>query len=291
MITKKTSTALGFLLPAAAIYLIFTIYPLFRGLWLSFTNSHGGPTADFVGLINYQRMLVDPAFWSALGNTLAYSAIVVVVQNAFGLALARALYQRPRVRRGIGVAILLPTLVSPLLASFLFSYLLAPNGALNESLRAIGLGAWTRIWLGDPSTALIAVASVNIWIFAGYSATIFLAGYLALPADVMEAAEIDGARGWRRFYNVEWPLLAPALTVNVTLALIGSLKVFEYPLVLTNGGPAGATTTLTLLIYRDSFISPDSFSYAVAIAVALLLLVVVLGSLATVILRSRENRI
>lgn len=291
MISKRPAIALTFLLPALVLFCILTVYPLLQGLWLSLTDSHGGPTANFIGAVNYERLIADPNFWNAVRVTLTYTVIVVVFQNAIGLVFARALYSRPRGRRVLGVLILLPTLVAPLMASFIFSYLLAPNGAINSFLDALNLHALVHVWLGDPATALPAVAAVNIWMFAGYSATIFLAGYLAMPAELLEAASMDGAMGFRRFRSIEWPLLAPALTVNITLALIGSLKVFEYPLILTNGGPANATRTITMLIYRDSFLDPSSFGYSVAIAAALLVLVVVLGGLTSALLRARESRI
>ncbi|NJI61559.1 sugar ABC transporter permease [Microbacterium oxydans] len=291
MIAKRPLVALGFLLPALVVYGLLILYPLVNGLWLSFTDSSGGPRANFVGLEQYSRLFTDGEVIRAVGTTVLYAVIVVVLQNLFGLLLARALYNRPRIRKPVSVLILMPTLVAPVMASFIFSYLYAPDGTINEVLRALGLDSLTRIWLGETSTALGAVALVNIWMFAGYSAAIFLAGYLALPADVLEAADLDGATGFRRFRTIEWPLLAPSLTVNITLSLIGSLKVFEFPFVLTNGGPAGSTTTLTLLVYRKVFGGAGEFAYGVTIAVLLLVIVVVLSSVATSVLRMRERRI
>ncbi|KJL26842.1 Lactose transport system permease protein LacF [Microbacterium oxydans] len=291
MITKRPLVALGFVLPAVAVYALLVLYPLGSGLWLSLTDSRGGPRADFVGLDQYARLLGDREVMRAIGTTLIYAVVVVFFQNLFGLLLARALYLRPRIRKVVSVLILMPTLVAPVMASFIFSSLYAPDGTLNQVLRSLGLDALTRIWLGSPDTALWAVALVNIWMFAGYSAAIFLAGYLALPADVLEAADLDGASGFRRFRTIEWPLLAPSLTVNVTLSLIGSLKVFEFPFVLTNGGPAGSTTTLTLLIYRKVFGGAGEFAYGITIAVLLLVIVLVLSNVATSVLRMREKRI
>lgn len=291
MITKRPLVALGFVLPAVAVYALLVLYPLGSGLWLSLTDSRGGPRADFVGLDQYVRLLGDREVMRAIGTTLIYAVVVVFFQNLFGLLLARALYLRPRIRKVVSVLILMPTLVAPVMASFIFSSLYAPDGTVNQVLRSLGLDSLTRIWLGSPDTALWAVALVNIWMFAGYSAAIFLAGYLALPADVLEAADLDGASGFRRFRTIEWPLLAPSLTVNVTLSLIGSLKVFEFPFVLTNGGPAGSTTTLTLLIYRKVFGGAGEFAYGITIAVLLLVIVLVLSNVATSVLRMREKRI
>jgi raffinose/stachyose/melibiose transport system permease protein len=206
-----------------------------------------------------------------------YAAVVVVVQNGLGLLFASLLFRRPRVRKSLNVVLLTPTLVSPVMAAFIWSYLFAPDGGINALLGLLGLDSLQHVWLGDTSTALYSVAAVNIWMFTGYSCAIFLAGYMSVPTELLDAAAVDGASGWQRFRSVEWPMLAPALTVNVTLSLIGSLKVFEFPLVLTNGGPAGATDTLTMLVYRNVFGG--------------LVTVVVLSSATSSLLRLRERRI
>ncbi|MFD4510860.1 carbohydrate ABC transporter permease [Streptomyces sp. NPDC058457] len=290
MFHRRRATMAAFLLPAIAVYSVFMLYPLVRGLYLSFTDSLGGPVANFVGLQQYRAMADDPAVSAALWHTVLYALVVVVVQNGLGLLFASMLFRRPRVRQALNVVLLTPTLISPVMAAFIWSYLLAPGGGLNALLDTVGLGGLRHVWLGDPQTALYAVAAVNIWMFTGYSCAIFLAGYMNMPTELLEAAALDGAGGWRRFRSIEWPQLAPALTVNVTLSLIGSLKVFEFPLVLTNGGPAGATDTLTLLVYRNIF-GGGKFALGIALSVLLLVTVVVLSSATNSLLRLRERRI
>ncbi len=291
MIHRKPLTAALFLAPALAVYLVIVAYPLVQGIALSLTDSKVGNAGHFIGAANYAKLASDGDVLRALAITVAYAAVVVVFQNGIGLLLARALYNRPRVRRVGNTLILIPTLMSAVMAAFIWNSLLSPDGSINSLLRAIGLDSLTRVWLGDPDTALWAIALVNIWMFAGYSASIFLAGYMNLPADLLDAARVDGASGWQRFTAVEWPLLAPALTVNITLSLIGSLKVFELPLVMTNGGPAGSTTTLTMLIFFKIFGGQGSFAYGATIATLLLVVVVVLASTTQALLRRREDRI
>ncbi|WP_019075298.1 carbohydrate ABC transporter permease [Streptomyces hokutonensis] len=290
MFHRRRATMAAFLLPAIAMYALFILYPLFRGVYLSLTDSVGGPISHFVGMDQYTAMADDPQISAALWHTVLYAVVVVVVQNGLGLLFASMLFRREKVRKALSVVLLTPTLISPLMAAFIWSYLFAPNGGLNALLDGVGLGGLEHVWLGDPSTALYSVATVNIWMFTGYSCAIFLASYMSMPTELLEAAALDGASGWRRFRSIEWPLLAPALTVNVTLSLIGSLKVFEFPLVLTNGGPAGATDTLTLLVYRNIF-GGGKFAYGVAIAVLLLVTVVVLSSATNSLLRLRERRV
>ncbi|MFF7281227.1 sugar ABC transporter permease [Streptomyces griseorubiginosus] len=290
MIHRRRATMAAFLLPAIAVYAVFMLYPLGRGIYLSMTDSLGGPIAHFVGTEQYRAMADDPDVTAALWHTIVYAAVVVIVQNGLGLLFASMLFRRPQVRKTLSVTLLTPTLVSPVMAAFIWSYLFAPDGGINALLGLLGLDSLEHVWLGDTSTALYAVAAVNIWMFAGYSCAIFLAGYMNLPTELLDAAAVDGANGWRRFRSIEWPMLAPALTVNVTLSLIGSLKVFEFPLVLTNGGPAGSTETLTTLVYRNVF-GGGKFALGIAISVLLLVTVVVLSSATSSLLRLRERRI
>jgi len=277
--------------PALALYFAIIVYPLVQGLVLSVTDSKIGNAGDFVGAANYAAMAKDGDVIRALGVTVAYAVVVVIAQNAIGLVLARALFIRPRVRQLGSTIILVPTLMSAVMAAFVWNSLLAPDGAVNSLLKSLGLNTLTHVWLGDPSTALWAIALVNIWMFSGYSAAIFLAGYMNLPAELLDASSVDGATGWRRFVSVEWPLLAPATTVSVTLSLLGSLKVFELPFVMTNGGPAGSTTTLTMLIFQKIFGGQGSFAYGTTIAVLLLVVVVLFAGATQSLLRRREERI
>ena len=280
--------AILFLLPAATVYGLFILYPLVRGVLLSFTNNTGGPTDQFVGLQQYRTLIHDSTTRGALWHTIVYACVVLVVQTGLGLLAASVLARRERIRRTVSSLLLLPALISPVMASFIWSYLYRPDGGINQLLGDISLRAFQQIWLGNPSIALYAIAVVNIWMFVGYSCIIFLAGYAGIPRDLLDAAEIDGATRWQRFRRVEWPMLAPALTVNVTLSLIGSLGVFDFPLVLTNGGPINSTNTLALLIYQDIFNNSD-FGMGAATAVLLLLLVVVISTGASVLLRRRER--
>ncbi|MDQ0634216.1 raffinose/stachyose/melibiose transport system permease protein [Arthrobacter pascens] len=291
MIHRRPLVALAFMAPALAMYLAIIVYPLVQGLVLSVTNSKIGNAGDFVGAANYLAMAKDGNVMRALGVTVAYAVVVVIAQNAIGLGLARALFMRPRVRQLGSTLILVPTLMSAVMAAFVWNSLLAPDGAVNSLLKSLGLSTLTHVWLGDPSTALWAIALVNIWMFSGYSAAIFLAGYMNLPTELLDASSVDGAAGWRKFVSIEWPLLAPATTVTVTLSLLGSLKVFELPFVMTNGGPAGSTTTLTMLIFQKIFGGQGSFAYGATIAVLLLVVVVLFAGATQSLLRRREERI
>jgi raffinose/stachyose/melibiose transport system permease protein len=171
---------------------------------------------------------------------------------------------------------------------YLWSFIYSPlGGPLDLAMNALGLHSLEKIWLGDPQTALLSIAFVYIWMYTGYSATIFLANYLAIDPSQLEAAQLDGARGWKRFRTIDWPLLAPSLTINVTLSVIGSLRVFDLPFIMTQGGPNNATQTISLDIYNSSFAN-FQFAYGTTLAVALLLLTVLVGVTQATLLRRRE---
>ncbi|MCU1409152.1 MAG: hypothetical protein JWM23_1232 [Microbacteriaceae bacterium] len=276
------------MLPAAALFAVFVIYPLIRGIELSFTNASGPVGGDFVGFENYVKVLDDPTALRALINTLVYTVVVVVVQNGVALFISFWLFKLERVRNFVRAGLLLPAMMAFVAVGYLWSYIYSPlGGPLNQVLDALGLHAFEQIWLGDPDTALMSIAFIYIWMYTGYSATIFLANYLAISPSLLEAAQLDGARGWRRFRLIDWPLLAPSLTINITLSVIGSLRVFDLPFIMTKGGPNDATQTLSLVIYHNSFTN-FQFAYGTTLAVALLLLTVIVGVTQATLLRRRE---
>ena len=272
--------AAGFVLPAAVVYALFVVYPLVRSVLLSLTDSTGSPGAQFVGLRQYRAVHTDPAVQTALVHTLEYVVVVVVAQNVIGLALASALFRRPRVRSALTTALLLPALLSPLLAAFVWSFLYAPGAGLRTALADIGVH---RL-----SSRVSGVAAVDVWMFVGVSCVVFLAGFTGMPRDLTDAADLDGATGWTRFRLVEWPLLAPALTVSVTVSLVASLRMFELPLVIA--GPEAQAQPLSALVFQRIFATGSTaFGYGSAIALVLLCVVVLAGSVST-LLRARAVR-
>ena len=284
----NTRSAALLMLPATAIYALFVLYPTFRAVLLSLTDAHGVLGGSFVGLANYRQAFQDPQVLAALQNTLVYTVVVVVVQNALGLALAYWLYSSPAIRTVARTGLLLPAMMALVAVSYLWSFIYSPiGGPLDSVMNALGLHKLELSWLGDTHSALMAIAVSYMWMYLGYTATIYLSNYLSIPADLMEAAALDGARGWTRFRTVDWPLLAPSLTVNLTLSTIGSLRVFDLPFVMTDGGPANSTQTLSYVIYQDSF-QDFHFAYGTAVAVLLLVITVVVGIVLTTVLRRRE---
>jgi raffinose/stachyose/melibiose transport system permease protein len=202
---------------------------------------------------------------------------ITVIQNGIGLLLALGVNTIIRSRNVLRVFLFAPAVITPIVTAYLWRNLLGPDGAVNSLLGAVGLDSWRQNWLGDPDLALWSVVAVIVWQFAGYSMVIFLAGLQSIPQEIHEAAAIDGAGPVRRFWSVVRPLLAPALTINLMLSIIGGIKLFDQVYALTGGGPGHATDTLSTLIYKDAF-TLGEFGYSIALAVVLTAVVALVSS-------------
>jgi raffinose/stachyose/melibiose transport system permease protein len=281
--------ALWFAAPALAVYALIVLYPSLAGAAYAFTNWSGIGHAKWVGLANFKTLFSDEQSFTSLKNTLELTAFIVVVQNAIGLALALAVHSRIKGRQVLRVMFFAPAVLSPVVIAFLWKYMFNPDpdAGLNALLGFLGLGFLQQNWLGDPSVALWAVGLTVVWQFAGYSMVIFLAALQGIPAELEEAAALDGAGSWQRFRHIVFPLIAPAMTINLTLSTIGGLKLFDQVFAITNGGPGYATETLSTLIYKQAFVF-GLYGYSTAVALVLTLLVSALALVQVRYLQSRE---
>lgn len=255
---RQLRAALWFLAPALLLLLVFFFLPVFAGLLLGLTDfdiyAIGSPgNARFVGLENYARLFTNDVFWRSLANTLFFVALggplsVAVSLGAAMLVDAKLTRLRPLFRT-IYFAPVVTTLVS---VAIIWRYLYHPRyGLLNHALGLIGVGPID--WLGDPQWAMPAIVLVAVWKNFGYNMLIFVAGLQAVPAELYEAAAIDGASGLQRFRHITLPGLAPTfLFVGVT-TMIGYFQVFAEPYVMTQGGPLGSTRSVVLFMYEEGF--------------------------------------
>jgi len=268
---------------------VFFVFPILEALRLSFTNSSGLGDYDYVGFENYVRVFTRSRYFDSFRVTLEFVAIVVVVQTTLGLAFATVLNAMPRIRNLCRAALFMPAMMSFIIVGYVWSFILSPfSGGLNAFLDLMGLSAFKHEWLGDPVTALVLVAIAHVWMFTGYTCAIFLAGYANIPADLEEAARLDGANGWQRFWRIQLPLLAPSFTVNIMLSTIGTMKAFELPFVMTKGGPDGATQTVGLQIIQTLF-QEYRFGLASALSIVLLVVVLLVAFVQNRVLRLRED--
>jgi raffinose/stachyose/melibiose transport system permease protein len=281
-----------FVIPGLVLYLYVVVIPTAQGIYMSFTNwSVYSTSREFVGLRNYETIFGDATSSDVLVRTLVIAVATTIIQNVLGLLLALVLNTRVFARNVLRTIIFAPVIVSPLVCGYLFKYLFAPPGigAVNDILKAVGLGRLQQDWLGQPDTALPAVIAVICWQFVGMSMVIYLAGLQGVPAELIEAASIDGAGAVRRFWHVIRPLLAPAITINLMLSLIAGLKIFDQIYATTQGGPAGQTETISTLIYKQ-FNIVGAYSQSTALAVALAIAIAVLSLIQfTVLRRQRGN--
>ncbi|WP_405607954.1 carbohydrate ABC transporter permease [Streptomyces sp. NBC_00076] len=274
----RTAPPWWFALPALVLFAFVVLVPSARGVYYAFTDWDGlHPSFSFVGLDNFAEVFRDPDAVRAIWHTLLIAVSITVIQNALGLLLALGVNSAIRSRNLLRVFFFAPAVITPIVTAYLWRNLLGPDGAVNSLLGEVGLDGLRQDWLGSPRVALWAVVGVVVWQFAGYSMVIFLAGLQSVPQEVHEAAAMDGAGPVRRFWSVTRPLLAPALTVNLMLSIIGGIKLFDQVYALTGGGPGHATDTLSTLIYKDAF-TLGEFGYSIALAVVLTIIVAVVST-------------
>lgn len=273
-----------FAAPALVVYAIVVLYPAVSGVVYAFTDWSGiGEDRSFVGLANFATLFGDEQAMGSIGNTLLLTLAVVVVQNGIGLLLALGVNVKLRSRALLRVIFFAPVVVSPVMVAFLWKYIYNPDPSAGLN----GLLGLQVDWLGDPSVALWSIAGMVVWQNAGYSMVIFLAGLEGVPRELHEAAMIDGAGTWQRFRYVTWPLLAPALTINLMLSTIGGLKLFDQIFAATNGGPGYATETLSTVLYKQAFVF-GKYGYSTAIALVLALFVAAVSLVQIYYTRRRE---
>ena len=286
---RKFGAQLLFLLPALVIFTAFVVYPILGSLYYSLTDWDGlSPDLHFVGLANFQQLVSDPSVLIDVRNTLVFAAGVMILQNGMALLLALILDGFLRRLTFLRVLFLIPGLFSALAIGYTWSYIYSPVfGFLNTFLENIGLKGWQQDWLGNAHLTLASLIVTNSWEFMGFSMVIFLAGLQAVPVELYEAADIDGTSRWQRFLQITFPLIAPSVTINVVLTLIGSLKTFDLIFVMTNGGPGNASESLALRIYTEAFTN-NHVGYATAVGIVMSLFILVLSLLNLRFLRKRE---
>ncbi|NRD50912.1 sugar ABC transporter permease [Corallococcus sp. AB004] len=259
--------------PAVLVLAVVALYPVLAAIWLSlhrFILVFG--ERRFTGLENYAYLMGDARFWSALGNTAYFTAVAVTVELLLAVPLAlllnRAFPGRGLLRASVLVPWAIPTVVSARLWAWMFN----PDYGLINRL----LGGAEINWLGAPGYALHAAILVDVWKTTPFVALLVLAGLQGIPEDLYKAARVDGASGWRQFRSITMPLLKPALLLAVLFRSLDAFRVFDAIYVLTEGGPANTTETLSIYAYKTLMRSGD-FGYGSTLSVATFLCVVLLA--------------
>ena len=275
----SSATAWAFLSPALVLISLSVLIPAAMALVMSFTQT-GLDVSEplrFVGLANVRRLLADPMFFKVLGTTLAYLFGVVPPVVLGALALAVLVNRQLPGLHWFRAAFYTPVLVSIVVAAIAFRWLYAENGLINGWLGTLlGPGFEPIGFLTNPLLALPAVMVVTLWKGLGYYMVIFLAGLQGIPADLYEAAELDGSEGWRKHLDITLPLLRPYVTLVAVISAIAATKVFEEVYLMTQGGPANSTKTLVYYVYDQAFAELE-ISYACTVGLALFVIVLLLS--------------
>ncbi len=256
--------------PFLAVFALFTLWPVLRSAWLSFTDYHATAAPRWVGLGNYADLFADERFWRAMGNTLGYMAAVSLLAVSAGLGLALAFGSQSRWHQAARIAFFLPSVAGGVGAISVWKWLAnsEPYGLFNT------LRGWAGLepvrFLGDPQWSLVVLVAVGVWSVLGYNMVIFVAGMRAIPAHLYEAAALDGATRWQRFRHVTLPMLRPTLLYLLVTGMIASFQVFYEPYILFGtvdavGGPLDSALMLVTYLFDYGFRQLD-LGYASAVA-------------------------
>lgn len=278
-----------FIVPALVIYLLMVIIPSLQSVQLSFTDWDGiSGDYDYIGFANYSEMLGSERFWNAVVNTLILGIGSAVIINAISLGVALLLDKLGHLQGFFRTAVYLPALVSGFIVATIWKYLLNFNfGFVNTLLRDAGFPDAARDWLGDSDIVVWVILFIVCFTLGGNTTLIYLANLQSVPQELLEAARIDGAGKVKVFAHVTWPMIAGAVTINMTLALIVGWTIFDQVMVLTSGGPGFVSETMAFFIYKVGF-GEYRAGFGSAAAVVLFLVVLVSSVLANGYMRKRE---
>ena len=263
------------------IYISLLRWRLTRGFWTE---------APWGGLSNFLDALTDGGFFDAIGRTFLFAGTAVVLELLIGFGLALLTYRSFRGRRFYFTVFLIPMMIIPVVVGYDFSMLLIDTGPLNSVLSALsGLDVRVR-WMSDYRAAQVAVILADVWQWTSLTFLIFVSGLVALPTDPIRAAQVMGATRWQVFRYVQLPLLTPVIVIAVVIRTMEALKIFDMPMLLTQGGPGNATETISIYLFRNAWIF-NKISYAAASSLILLVIFTALIYLSIWLLRRERARL
>ncbi|GAA2220579.1 hypothetical protein GCM10010413_09830 [Promicromonospora sukumoe] len=271
-LTHPHRTGLALVTPAVALVVVFVFVPLVVAVYISLTNFPLIGPYRFIGLDNYALVLTDPTFWSALGYTLLYTAIVTLPILLLGYGLAVLVRSNRRGATLLRTIFFVPFVIGLTTLSFLMLLEAQPNsGLVNVALKALGITDGTTAWLVDGPLATGLLCVMVVWGVSGLTMVLLMSGMQGIPREVYESAEIDGASWWQRELQITVPMLRRTIAMTVILSVIGSFLAFTQFYILTQGGPGSETTTIVMAIYRRAFVQ---LQLGAATAMSLVLVVI-----------------
>ena len=244
-----------FMLPAALFLILFLVYPLGLGIWLSFTDARIGDPGKFVGLENYEWIIGDSKFQTAVFFTIFYTLVASMIKFAVGLYLAVLLNENLPFKALIRAFVLIPFIVPTVLSAIAFWWIFDPQfSIISWTLKKWGWIDGNINFLGDTWNSRFSVIFANVWRGVPFIAITLLAGLQTVPTSLYEAATLDGASRWQMFWRITYPLLTPIIAVVMTFSVLFTFTDFQLIKVLTNGGPAGATELMATMSYNTAIL-------------------------------------
>jgi multiple sugar transport system permease protein len=273
---QKKGSPYFLIAPAILIILGITIFPLIYSIGMSMTPlnlARPGSESEFIGLVNYRDMLLEPRFWRTLSNTMIMVSLAVTFEFFVGLLLAVMLNREFKGQRVITILFLIPTLLVPVVIGMIWRLLLNEGfGLINYIIRTLNLGRGVA-WVAKPTLALFVIVFIDIWEWTPLMFLILLAGMVSLSREPFEAAAIEGATAWQMFWRITMPLLQPVILVALLIRLIDAFKLFDTIFVITQGGPGLATETTSMFIYYKAF---KHFDIGIASSISWLFLLIII---------------
>ncbi|UKS29135.1 sugar ABC transporter permease [Paenibacillus sp. HWE-109] len=265
-----------FVVPAMALYLTFYIVPMLNSLKYAVTSWNGINEATFNGLDNFVKAFHDEKFWIAFKNNIYFVLFSVFVQIPVIIFFSILISGAKRFLGFYKTTVFLPSVLSTAIIGVIWQFIYHPDaGLVNQLLRMFGLESWTHGWLGEEGYSMLAILVTNGWQWTGFYIVLVLAAIFAIPKEMQEAGEMDGAIGWRKARYITIPLIRPVILVVMMLSITGAMKALDIVFIMTKGGPFGSSEVMATYMYKQAY-SMSLFGYANAISVIIFLFTVVL---------------
>lgn len=287
----RTRFIIGFLAPASIFYAGLFLWPLIQSFAISMFRWRGiSGKKTFVGFQNFTTLLDDVAFKKAITHNLWLLVVSGICVFSLGILIAHGIQHKSKIASVMRGLYLFPHVISLVAVSILWQFILNPAfGILTSALKGLGLGAYVKPWLGDPSTALACVGGAFIWYVIGFYIMLFSAGLRSIGDEVKEAAELDGVTGLKKFFSITWPLLWSVKRTASIYLVINVMNIFALVFLMTKGGPDRGTETMLTYLYEQSFRNMQ-FGYGTALAVVNFLAAMVLSAVLALVYRKSPER-
>jgi len=276
--------------PAIVLFLLFVIYPFLKGFWVSFHQWDGFSSMKWIGSNNYSFVMADGVFWKALKNTIIYAITAPIFKNIVGLALALLFIKSIKGMYLFRVSTYIPYTFGYVVVGVLWTWIYNPSfGLLNKVLEVLNAPFLIQGWLSDPNIALYSIIAVDVWKCMGFHAILYLAGLNAIPKDLYEAADIDGANGWQKFRSVTIPQLNSTIVMSFLLATTGAfINNYDVVNIMTQGGPFNSTEVVLTHIMTTAF-KFGAVGKANAMSIILVAFVAIIGFIQLKVMTREDN--